>query len=339
MPQALADVLTSPAWLLTLGLLLFLASHGSRWPWTRTGGAVLAVLTSGGLAIGLSEAWFRRAVLHPERLPVAVLILATGLLVWLEMHRSRRFDAEREAHDGERRPPEPSRGISTAEILVATGGVLGLIAAAAFAPVPLADAAGVSRSPAAQAPWFLAGLEELCFYFDPWVAYGAVPILLVAGLLGLPLLETQAIRPRTGRALFLFGWLFLGLWPMAVGVFLRGETAPAPGPGSIALEAWTLAQVVWVGSLHVLEPARWWLRELPGLAALAAYFGLLPWLLARWRLTRTPLTAYRDALGGWRFFAAAAWLMTASLVPLKMVTRWLWGVGYWIHLPEWSFHF
>ena len=345
---ALVDFLASPPWLFALALMLFLTTHGSRWPWTRSGGALCLAVTVVLVGGALREPSFRQSVLHPERLPVALLLLATGAVLWFEMHRSRRLDQETVQLPADDTPFERSAGSpSTTDAVVTTILILTLVVCAGLRPATL----GVLADPAirpdlAKAPWFLVGLQELTVYFDPWVAYGALPILFVAGLLGLPFLQIGAARQRTARALFLFGWLFLWLWPMAVGALLRGPDwrffgpfEPWTTPRLEIPEATTLARVFWIHGLKTVEPTRWWIRELPGLLLIIGYFGLLPVLLARWRLTRDLFASYRDSLGTWRFTCATAWVLTVLLVPLKMYGRWLWGIGYWIHFPEWSLSF
>ncbi len=308
---------------------------------------VLLITTLIVLGSGLRDASFRHKVLHPERLPVAVLILATGAVLWLEMRRSRHPEGALEPGEGIRSTESSTAAVTTADAIAATAVALALIACAFLQPASLGDIADPATPPAlAKAPWFLVGLQELCVYFDPWFSYGALPILLVTGLLGLPFLETESAPSQARRALFLFGWLFLWLWPMAVGAFLRGPgwqlyglLEPWSAPRPATPDALTLAQVVWVQGFHVLEPVRWWIRELPGMLILVGYFALLPMLLMRWKLTRGLFAGYRDALGSRRFYGATAWVLATMIVPLKMYGRWLWGIGYWVHLPEWSFNF
>lgn len=337
--QAIVDRLASPPWFFTLALAAFLACRRSPHPWTRAGGAALLAATLAFAGLALSDPGFRQRVLHPERLPVAVLCLSSLAVVWFEMRRVRRPGATGGA--GETfRPPSP------ADALTATALGLVLVACALLVPAPLGAVADPAARPdLVKVPWFLTGLQELEHYFPPWVPYAAVPALLLAGLLGLPWLaegETRAARP--GRALFLFGWFFLWLWPMATGALLRGPGWIARGP----FEAWeaaspppaeprALSELFWIHWLRTFEPSSWWLRELPGILLLAAYFVLLPAGLSRWRATRGVLAGYRELLGPWRFRIAGAWVLAILLLPLKMYGRWLLDVGPWIRLPELAF--
>lgn len=328
--KSLVDHLASPPWLFVAALVPFLVARASQGVWSRRGGVALAVLAAGLSGLAMTDDGFRRLIFHPERLPAAVLLAASGVLLWLELHRAR----------SGRAPRPGAGGVTAADAVAATLAGLALVACALLFQAPLGAAADPSSRPdLVKAPWFLAGLQELDHYFDPWVPYAAVPLLLIGGLLGLSWFEDA--HGRRLRALFLFGWLFLWLWPLAVGALLRGPgwhafgpfepwDATRPPPGEPA----ALSEIFWIGWLGTLEPARWWLRELPGMLLLAGYFVLLPLGLLRWRATRAVFTGLRESLGRWRFHAAAAWVQALLLLPLKMLGRWWLEIGYWITLPE-----
>lgn len=341
--QALIDAVASPPWLFCLALALFLLSRGSKLPWTIGGGAVFTVLAAVFLGISLRDPSFRHLILHPERLPVVVLLLSTGAVLWHGMYRARGTDPSATTEVA-----VEAGGLTTTDAVGATVVGLILILCATFVEPPLGDLADPSsRPPLIKAPWFLVGLQELRFYFDPWWASWVLPSLYVVGLLGLPGLETKthSADPRV-RSLFLFGWIFLWLWPLAVGALLRGPHWMAFGP----FEAWdatkpapppplTLSARFWIQWLGILEPTQWLIRELPGLLLIAGYGFLLPRQMFRWQRTRELLTGYRDALGPWRFYAAVSWFLTVLIVPLKMVSRWWLGIDYWIHIPELGLRF
>ena len=345
--KALADHLALPPWLFALALVLFLAGRGSRQPWTRSGGVIVLALTAATLGTAMSDEGFRRLILHPERLPVLVLLLSSGGVLWLEMYRFRRDVSDTGG-------PTPANGaFTTTDAVGATAVGLALVACALLYPTTLGPLADPFSKPAlVKAPWFLVGLQELQHYFDPWVPYGALPLVLLAGLLGLPYLESEkpgASRRSAGyhgRSIFLFGWLFLWLWPMAVGALLRGPGWNAFGP----FEPWdparpamapprAFSEIFWIQWLHMLEPVRWWIRELPGALLLGGYFVLLPMGLLRWRATRDAVAGTLESMGPLRFHAATAWVLALAIVPLKMIGRWLLDIGYWISLPELSFNF
>ena len=336
---SIVDYLAAPPRFFALALVAFLACRGSKVPWSRAGGGVLLVLITGFLGVGLTDAGFRRLILHPERLPVAVLVLASFAVLWVEMRRSKA--------SGGRVGGETELAFSTTDAVVATAVALGVMLLALLLPPSLGPEADPETRPGlVKAPWFLGGLQELATYFDPWVPYLALPLLLVGGLLGLPYLEAGDEGGGRRRSLFLLGWLLLWLWPMVVAALLRGpgwlafgpfETWDRFGPASVAPRP--LSEMVWVVWLRGAEPATWWQRELPGFLLLAAYFVLLPLVLRRWRVTRGAFASYLKTMGVWRFRVALVWVLAVMIVPLKMYGQWLLDVGPWIHLPEISLNF
>ncbi len=340
---AVADYLAAPPRLFALALVIFLTCRSTRLPWSRTGGWVLLLLTATFLGIGLSDDVHRRLLLHPERLPVLVLVLSSVAVLWFEMRRF--YLPEGQSPEA----PRPGRPLATRPLDAAVATVVGLVLVALVLLRPPglgAEADPAARPDSVKAPWFLVGLQELDTYFDPWVPYLALPLLLVAGLLGLPWLETGDDGGGRRRALFLLGWLLLWLWPMVVGALLRGPHWNAFGP----FEVWDptrppppvprpLSEVVWLDWMGGFQPASWWLRELPGMLLLGGYFLLLPLALRRLALTRGAFETYWKAMGPWRFRAALAWVLAVMIVPLKMYGQWLLDIGYWIHLPELSFNF
>ena len=340
--ESVIDYLAAPPRFFALALVVFLACRSSKHPWSRAGGAVIALLTTAFFGTVLADDGARRLILHPERLPVVLLAVSSLILLWIEM---RRFWLPSEASEVRQAPAKS--GFSTLDTTVATGVGLLLVACTWLRPASLGAVAEPLSPPAlAKAPWFFVGLQELDAYFDPWVPYFALPLLLVAGLLGLPFIQIGSEGAGRRRSLFLLGWLLLWLWPMTVGALLRGPHWNAFG----LFEAWDasrpappapqpLSDVFWLGWLRASEPESWWWRELPGAILLAGYFVLLPIVLGRWRLTGKAYASYRSAMGPWPFRAALAWVLTVMIVPLKMYGQWLWNIGYWLHLPELAFNF
>ncbi len=346
--KTLIDHLASPPWLFGFALGLFFLSRDARRPWTRAGGVVLSILIAGLLGLCASDPTCRRLLLHPDRLPVVLLLLATLAVVWFEMHRSQAFDGTE---------PTPQRealfGFSTADILAATAiGVIligcALLYKAPFYEPPLSALADPTSKPIPiKAPWFLVGLQELRLDFEPWMAYRVLPIFFVFGLVCLPWFHLpEDPEGRQTRGLFLCGWLILWLGPMVVGALLRSPHGGAFGPFEpwdatrpADLEPQPLSQLVWIRWLGVFEPSRWWLRELPGFLLLITTFFLLPRWLARWRFTEPVVQRTREAMGFWRFHVTSLCLLVLLIIPLKALGRWVAGLGHWLHLPEFGIVF
>jgi hypothetical protein len=329
----LADELTAPPVLFSLALGLFLLMVRSPWPWTRVGGGFAVVAALALLAAAVADPGARALLLDSERLPILVLVAASGAALWTGFHRA--LHGPRGRHE---RPPW--RGPSPAEKL-AGGVVVALAALAAFAlgapPAPMADPAAGGGT----APWFLAGLRAMSWHFDPWVPAVLVPLLAVAGLVALPYLDVPAQPPpasafderRDVVCFFVFVWFLLALLPMAAAAFLRPEAAAMPPE-----LAPSFSELAW--SRVVEPPPRApWVRELPAFAVLALYFVVLPRQLPRWKPTRALFGRYLKRLGPRRFYAAMALMGLWILIPLKMVGRWLLGIGYFLDLPELSLRF
>ncbi len=347
--ETIVDYLAAPPRFFALMLVTFLACRGWKWPWSRVGGWALFVLATLFMGAGLSDDRFRHLILHPERLPVTLLVVASMVVLWLEMRRLalslRGPDGESSGDKGTERAAMP--GLSPADAAAAAIVGVALAACALLQPAALGPEADPhSRPDLVKVPWFFVGLQEIESYFDPWVPYLALPLLLVAGLLGLPYLRIGDTGAGRWRSLFLFGWLFVWLWPMVVGALLRGPHWNAFTPFQAwdpsrpaALAPRPLSEIFWIGWLRGFEPASWWLRELPGIFLLGVYFVLLPLVLRRWRVTGKAYDSYRGEMGKPRFRAALACLLALMVIPLKMYSRWLLDIGYWIYLPELSFNF
>ncbi len=352
----LIDRLASPPILFGLALVLLVIGVKWRAVWSRTGALVAAVLLASFLGVSLSDAGFRRLVLDPERLPVLVLVVLSGMVLWLSRHR-----ALERAAPSERLLPEAAwPGFSSGELGVAMLVVLVVAVCALLARAPVAAVAdpGLPPNPA-KAPWFLVGLQEMRGYFDPWVPGVLLPGLMLVALVALPHLDrgrTRIEEAHEGRSpepaapelvfFFLIGWWLLWLLPMVIGAFLRGPHGNVFGP----FEPWDaarphletavpLSEIVWSRLLDLGPPESRVLRELPGIALAALYFGLLPVLLPWWKVTRGIFARTRKRLHGWRFYVAFVLVLAMMIVPLKMISWWLFDVEYLIHLPEWSFNF
>ncbi len=336
------NVLASPPVSFSVALALFFAGARSRLPWTHLGGALVGLGTVVLLAVALRHEGFRRLLLDPSRLPAAVLLLASAAVLWGSLRRRGSASTDGDAVAG-----GPRKRFQTAMAILLTG--LAVVLCAALLGPPLAGPADpAAPTDPGKVPWCLVALQEMQLYLPPWAAWGLLPLLFLGGLLALPAFGTAGGEERDARrgqrerlTAFLFGWWMLWLWPLWVGTFLRGPGWRAYGP----FEAWDagrppapaplpLSELVWVRWLGAAVPESAAARELPGLLLVVFFFVVLPWILPRLKATRGFFGRYKKALGGWRYRLALALLLALTLLPLKMLGHWLFGVGAWVHLPE-----
>ncbi|HEX9051989.1 MAG TPA: hypothetical protein VF841_15775 [Anaeromyxobacter sp.] len=224
------------------------------------------------------------------------------------------------------------------EVLAAVATLLAVLVWSIVADAPLQQAAnpGITPNPA-KAPWYFLGLQELLVYFDPWIAGVAIPALILFGLAAIPYLDVNprgngyyTLRERPfAVSVFLFGF---SLWfvLIAVGVFLRG-----PGWGFFPpwvpwdpLRVESVANVDLFGALERRSAAA---GAVAGGLALGAYFVVPPLVVRAWLRRHRPDAIAR--LAGWRYAIVAFLLLCMTLLPVKMVLRWLFHVKYVWVLP------
>lgn len=340
--RLLAGELAYPPVLFTTAAVLFLAALRSPWPWTRTGGILLAVAAGASTVAVLWSPGPRRLVFAPERLPVAIFLLAGAAGLWAALHQAHGPVPEKE---------EASSGFTRAELLAGGSAVVLAAVLAVTVGAPLAEMADPGRPPEPfSAPWFLLGFVEAGAYFDPWVAAFLLPTIFLAGLVALPYLDISPDAPRVGFEerrevvlFFLSAVFLLVLFPMASAAFLRDAT----GEPAAWLTTWRSAELVVPRSLSELlwglvathPPQAAWLRELPSAALLALYFVLPLLLFPRWGPTKAVFGRYRQRLGPRRFTAAMVFALALGLLPLKMYLRSILAVGTLLDLPELGFSF
>ena len=194
---------------------------------------------------------------------------------------------------------------------------------------PLEEPASSVKTPnPSKAPWYFVGLQEMLYYFDPWMAGVVLPALIIFGLMAIPYLDRNprgngyyTINERKFEYLaFQFGFLLLWIMLILIGTFLRGPNWTFFG----IYEPWdvhkadaqnnvNLSQYFWIDWLGVGLPrsaeaastlgrlARILLREAPGILLLAAYFLLLPVGLARWTsfFRRVTPSSVRSVMSSW----------------------------------------
>jgi len=333
---ALVSWLASPlAWY--AGTLLIFAAL-ARWQalQTRRGGVLLMTGLLALLGLVASQAAALEALLVPTRLVVLLFLGINLFALWLAFHERLECEA-----NGDEEALGNGPLVSTAELWLATAAGLGVLAAALVWGVPPTTSGEAD---------FFHGAMQLRGILVPWAADFLMPGLLLATLLTLPWLHrppgedtlAEAMPRNAGLIFFGLSWLLLILIPMAVAVFqdLRGpaDTGSSADPsGGPPMR--TLAQFFWYRAWDMEMPSSWLLRESPGIGLLLLYFALLPFVLPRLRASGGFCRRCHKALGARRYAVLLALLLILSLVPLKMMSHWWFGIGQWIAIPELPFHF
>src|SRR3978361_528619 len=179
--------------------------------------------------------------------------------------------------------------------LIAATAALTVWAIIAKAPLEQPAAPAYAPNPA-KAPWYFLGLQEMLVYFDPWMAGVVYPGLIIVGLMAIPYIDTNpkgngyyTFKERKVEiSIFLFGWLILWSQMIVIGTFLRGPNWNFFGPFEFwdqnkveALVNVDLSEYFWIKLLHIGLPGNWFLRELPGILIIGAYFFVVPVLLSK----------------------------------------------------------
>ncbi|MBI4230098.1 MAG: hypothetical protein HY608_04610 [Planctomycetes bacterium] len=224
---------------------------------------------------------------------------SVGFFVWLSLHQAAINDARAEEGKPPREKEESSEKVLVWPDLVYSE-FLALILLSVFLIVwavaieaPLEPPANPNRTPnPSKAPWYFLGLQEMLVYFDPWLAGVVFPIFIVKGLIAIPYIDRNpkgagyyTLRDR-GFIIpfFLFGFVILWVLLIYLGTFLRGPNWNFFGP----FEPWdknahpvlnnvNLSEIFWVMLLNQrIDVLPEFVREAPGLLALAFYFGVGP---------------------------------------------------------------
>ena len=275
---------------------------------------------------------FWKLILAPDNIPVLALLPLTLLMLWHAAREARREDAglaETPAHDIDTWPH-----LVRIEMLFGVAALVLLTVWSITVDAPLESAADPNRQPdPSKAPWYFLGLQELLVYFDPWIAGVMIPLLIIAGLMAIPYLDTNpegngrwSFRPRRFAILtFLFGFVALWLVPIFIGVFFRGPSWGFYWPW----EAWEPGRAPALASrdlsdvLGVVSPrGAFWV----GAAACAGWYltAAVVYVLARQR-------AWLRQLGPTRYAITAFLFLTMLGVPAKMLLRWTLGIKYvWV---------
>ncbi len=344
--------LSQPQYSFTLVILVFFLTLRSKWLWTKKGGLTLLIGGTAFLVISLFDPNFRSIVAKPDNVPIVMMVFLVGFFVWLSMSKAKRNDDLLARGEPTFEKTEVEDKIFTWPDLVFSEFIFMVILTVALVvwsivlKAPLEDPANPALAPnPSKAPWYFLGLQEMLVYFDPWLAGVLLPGLIIVGLMAIPYIDTSpkgngyfTFRERKVEiSIFLFGWLVLWSQMIVIGTFLRGPNWNFFGP----YEFWDITKVdplvnvdlseyFWIKLLHSGLPVNWFLRELPGILVIAAYFFVLPFVLAKWKRMRP----YYEKMGPTRFYVGIALFLVMLLLPIKMYCRWLFNLKYFIHIQE-----
>jgi len=323
--------------------------------WTNKGGIVLLIVFLVFFIFGLTDENFRLIVLKADNVPIVALLFLVLFFLWLALSQAYANDARM----AEGKPPAEAEDAREKILvwpdlvyieLMAIVAVLALLLVwAMILPAPLEEAANPTVSPnPSKAPWYFLGLQEMLVYYDPWIAGVLFPTLILLGFMAIPFLDNNPkgsgyytfAQRRVAISIFMFFWLVYWIFLISVGTFLRGPNWNFFGPFEywdahklVALANINLSELVYMIGLKRALPANMLLRELPGFAVLAVYFGLLPWILAK-----TIFKNLYQKLGVVRYSVFIFFLLMAISLPIKMYLRWIFNIKYIVAIPEFFFN-
>ena len=189
-----------------------------------------------------------------------------------------------------------------------------------------------------KAPWYFLGLQEMLVYFDPWMAGGVLPTLILVGLMVIPYMDANPLgngyytfkQRKFAILAFLFGFVVLWLSMVVIGTFIRG-------PGWI----WFWPGQTWDHNKVIFEVN----RDLPDIFGITsmmgkslfggAVFGLYALLMVfvvhkLFTLNEFNRRIY-ERMTLIQYVTLQFFLVSMMLLPAKMVARLLFRIKYvWI---------
>lgn len=315
----------------------------------------IGVLTGLFFIFGSFDPHFGEMISRPDNIPIVGLIFIFGFFTWYAMRKAVLNDALIAQGKPPKEKEESEDKVMVFPYLIYIEFVVALLYAAGLVfwslliKAPLEDPANPALSPnPSKAPWYFLGLQEMLVYFDPWLAGVLFPTIIIVGLCAIPYIDNDPKtsgyycfrQRRWGITAFIGGFWLLWITLILMGTFLRGPNWNFFGP----FEEWNLHKVVPLVNVNLSEyvyikwlgmglPKNWFLRELPGFAVLATYFGMIPAVLER-----TVFKKLHDRMGTprYRILILLALLMLA--LPIKMYLRWAFNLKYLVGIPEFFFN-
>ena len=303
---------------------------------------------------GMTDENFRLIVGKPDNVPISALIFLLFFFTWYSIRQAVRND--RRLKEG--KPPiekdEEDRvwvwpDLVYTELIALVLCTAILIVWSIALEAPLEQPANAANTPnPSKAPWYFLGLQEMLVYFDPWLAGVVLPTLIIVGLMAIPYIDRNPKgngyftfnERRSEITIFLFGFAVLWTSLIVLGTFLRGPNWNLFGPFEYwdihKLEPLTnvqLSEYVWIRALGTGLPSHWLIREMFGILLCIIYLGVLPVVLAR-----TLFKTYLEKMGASRFYVGVFLFLMMLLLPIKMLTRWLFNLKYVVSIPEFFFN-
>lgn len=323
--------------------------------WTNTGGIVMFSLMVLFFVFGLTDPNFVKIVTKPDNVPIVGLLFLVNFFVWLSMKQA----CENDARMAEGKPPKEAEDAKEKVLVWPDLVYIELIALilcsallafwAIFLAAPIEEPANPTLSPnPSKAPWYFLGLQEMLVYFDPWLSGVVFPTVIIIGIMCMPFVLSDkkgsgyySFQERKMEiSIFMFLWLLLWVFLIAVGTFLRGPNWNFFGPFEYwdinKLEALTninLSEYIYMIWLNQRLPENIFIREMWGFLLVFVYIGLMPLLLAK--------TAFKNIyqrFGVLRYSIFTVLLLLAFSLPVKMVLRWVFNIKYIIAIPEFFFN-
>ena len=232
------------------------------------------------------------------------------------------------------------------EFIVALSIMAVLVVWSILVDAPLEEIANRSVTPnPSKAPWYFLGLQEMLVYFDPWIAGVVIPSLIIIGLMVIPYIDLNPkgdgyytfTERKFAVSMFLFGFVFLWVGLIIVGVFFRGPGWNLFWPW----DRWDPHKVVALTNINLPAwgPFGWVGRKIPWLANPKIFgveiIGLLA--VAGWYSTaylyyrRCRATSFIQQLGQLRYGIVAFLFLSMMGIPVKMLLRLLFNIKYvWV---------
>jgi hypothetical protein len=354
--KGVINFLSYPQWSFTLAIIVFILMVRAKRLWTKAGGLALLAGGTAFFVLSLFDPNFRAIVAKPDNVPIVMMVFLVGFFVWLALHKAQRNDDAAGRGEPTFEKTEVEDRIFTwpdlvfSEFICMVVLTVALVVWSIVLKAPLEEPANPAVAPnPSKAPWYFLGLQEMLVYFDPWMAGVLLPGLIILGLMAIPYIDTNpkgngyfTFRERKVEiSIFLFGWLILWTQLIVIGTFLRGPNWNFFGP----YEFWDITKVdplinvdlseyFWIKLLGTGLPGNWFIRELPGILLIGAYFFVLPLLLSRVKRLRP----FYEKMGPARFYVGIALFLMMLLLPIKMYCRWLFNLKYFIHIQEFFFN-